>query len=100
MFKREPTAQELAGVGLTPDDFEEEIVEVWPENWPTLRLWEIVGDQWRMGFNGPVALDLVPVLHELDRMGLKGEAYEDMLEGIKVMAAAALREISRQSDGG
>jgi hypothetical protein len=93
MYKREPTAQELASVGLEPEDYEEELIEIWPENIPVYDLWGIVGDQWRMGFNGPVALDLIPVFHELDRMGLDGEAYDAMLDGIKAMAGAAMLEI-------
>ncbi len=93
MYKPRPTAQELASVGLTPDDFEEEVVEVWPENIPVCELWSVVGDQWRMGFNGPVALDLIPVFHELDRMGLEQEAYDSMLDGVKAMASEALSVI-------
>lgn len=93
MFRREPTAQELASVGLTADDFESEEVEVWPDNLPALGLWDKVGDQWRMGFNGPVALDLIPVFHELDRMELEREDYDSLLVDIKVMAGAALGEM-------
>lgn len=97
MFKREPTAQEMAAIGLAPDDFEEEVVKIWPENLPTLRLWKVVGDQWRMGFSGPVALDLVPVFHELDRMDLDKEAYDDLLAGIKAIAGVALNEMHKDS---
>lgn len=93
MFRREPTAQELASVGLTADDFESEEIEVWPDNLPALDLWDKVGDQWRMGFNGPVALDLIPVFHELDRMELEREDYDSLLIDIKVMAGAALGEM-------
>lgn len=93
MFRREPTAQELASVGLTADDFEPEEVEIWPDNMPALDLWDRVGDQWRMGFNGPVALDLIPVFHELDRMELEREDYDSLLADIKVMAGVALGEM-------
>ena len=93
MYRPEPTAQELAAVGLTPDDFEPEVVEVWPDNMPALDLWDKVGDQWRMGFNGPVALDLIPVFHEMDRMDLECEDYDSLLVDIKVMAAAAMGEM-------
>lgn len=96
MFRREPTAQELASVGLTADDFESEEIEVWPDNLPVLGLWDKVGDQWRMGFSGPVALDLIPVFHELDRMELEREDYDSLLADIKVMAAAAMREMMEE----
>ena len=58
-----------------------------------MRLWERVGRQWRMGFSGPVALDLMPVFHELDRMGLQEQEYDVLLEEIQVMARAALDEM-------
>lgn len=83
-------------MGLTADDFESEEIEVWPDNLPALDLWDKVGDQWRMGFNGPVALDLIPVFHELDRMELERENYDSLLADIKVMAAAAMREMMEE----
>lgn len=81
---------------MTPDDYEEELLEIWPENIPVYELWGVVGDQWRMGARAPVALDLIPVFHELDRMGLDREAYDAMLDGVKAMASAALAEIHKQ----
>lgn len=93
MFRREPTAQELAAVGLSVEDFEPEITEIWPDNMLALDLWDRIGDQWRIGFNGPVAIDLIPVFHELDRMGLEREDYDSLLADIKVMAGAAMEEM-------
>ena len=93
MFRREPTAQELAAVGLSADDFEPEITEIWPDNMPALDLWDRIRDQWRMSFNGPVAIDLIPVFHELDRMELERDDYDSLLADIKVMAGAALGEM-------
>lgn len=66
---------------------------LWPCNLPMFLFWQTVGDQWRMGPCGPVALDLVPVLHELDRMGLEKADYDQWLHFLKAMAAAALDEI-------
>jgi hypothetical protein len=95
IYKRAPSGQELATIGLRPEDYadEEAAVEVWPENLPAYDLWVEVGDQWRMGPGGPVAIDLIPVFHELDRMGLEKEAYDDMVLAIKTMARVALEEI-------
>lgn len=88
----------MAALGLTPDDYDEEVFEIWPENLPIYRLWHRVGDQWRMGQGGPVALDLVPVFHELDRMGLEGEDYDDWVDGMKAVAAGALLQIAKSTD--
>ena len=98
IYKRAPSAQELAAIGLRPEDYadEEATVEVWPENLPAYDLWVEVGDQWLMGPGGPVAINLMPVFHELDRMGLDKEAYDDMVLSIKTMARVALDEIHRE----
>lgn len=96
MYKRAPSAQELASMGLCLEDYEEEPVEVWPELIPVYNLWIIVGDQWRMGPCGPVSLDLAPVFHELDRMSLDKDAYEGLLMDVKVVAGVALDEMRKE----
>lgn len=73
-------------------------MEVWPENLQAWRLWSLVGDQFRMGSGGPVALDLVPVFHELDRMDLQREDYDSLLQDMKAMAGAAIQEINSRAD--
>lgn len=99
LHKKRPSAQELAAAGLRPEDYaddDKEAFEVWPENWATFEMWETVKDQWIMGSVGPVALNLMPVFHELDRAGLGEEEYDHLLTGIKTMAAVALDEIQSQ----
>lgn len=39
---------------------------------------------------GPFALDLMPMFHALDRMGLEPNEYDELLEDVQVMAAVAL----------
>ena len=96
MYQRAPSEQQLAALGLRPEDYEEEDVEVWPEHLAVFDLWRIVGDQWRMGPCGPVSLDLAPVFHELDRMGLDKDAYEGLLMDVKVVAGVALDEMRKE----
>ena len=52
-----------------------------------------LGNQWRTSMNGLVALDYVPLQHELDRMGLSEEDREDLFDDIRVMEAEALDAI-------
>ena len=54
-----------------------------------------MGRQWRMGFSGPVALDLMPVFHELDRMGLSPPDYDALLDEVQEMALAALQQMHK-----
>lgn len=75
---------------------EQQPVEIWPENVPAYMLWRKLGNQWRMSMNGPVALDYVPLQHELDRMGLSEEDREDLFDDIRVMEAEALDAIMKE----
>lgn len=75
---------------------EQQPVEVWPDNEQAYMLWRKVGNQWRMGMNGPVALDYVPLQHELDRMGLSDDDYEELFADIRVMEAEALDAIIKE----
>lgn len=96
MYKRAPTSEQLRLLGLSAADYaanDDEVVEVWPENLPVYDMWSVVGDQWRMGPSGPVALDMIPVFHEMDRAGLDKEEYDHLLVGIKTLASVALEEI-------
>lgn len=86
-------------MGLRQEDYAEEdneAIEIWPENIPAYELWWIVGDQWRMGSGGPISLDLLPVLHELDRSELDKDEYDHRLIGIKTIAEVAMEEIQSQ----
>lgn len=77
---------------MTYRDWEEEQqpVDVWPDNVHAFDLWHKVGNQWRVGMNGPVALDYVPLQHELDRMRLSEEEHDLLFDSIRVMEAEAL----------
>lgn len=75
---------------------EQQPVEVWPDNEQAYMLWRKVGNQWRMGMNGPVALDYVPLQHELDRMGLSDDDYEELFADIRVLEAEALDALMRE----
>lgn len=82
--------------GMSRSDWEAEQVafELWPENKTACDVWYLVGDQWNMGSGGPVSINLMTVQHQLDRMGLEKEDYDDLLHDIRFMADAALGEIS------
>lgn len=87
-----PTAAELHGTGLTPEDYAETI-ELWPENWPTWCLWVEIGNQWRMGLGGIAGLDYTPLFLRMERMRLDDERWEELFADIRVCEAAALKEM-------
>lgn len=81
--------------GMTRQEWEAEQVPypLWPENSTQFDIWQLVGDQWIMGASGPVALNLIPVLHVIDNLGLDGDEKSSMLDDVKLMADSALKQI-------
>lgn len=89
MYTRLPTAQELGESGLLPADYVETI-EVWPENWPLVELFDLLDTQWHHGMNGPTGLRYDVVTEMLDRKGYTGDAWWAALNDIRAMERAAL----------
>jgi hypothetical protein len=85
----------MAAIGTTEADYERPEVDLWPENWPVVRLFTQVTTQWRVGMNGPTGLDYNVVFHELDRTGVAGDAYDDMMAALRVIESTALEEIHK-----
>lgn len=76
--------------GFVPEDFENDIIDVWPENWPQVELFRVCMTQWRISFNGPIGLDYNIVFRLLDEEGLSRDDWKSWLSDIRVMEAAAL----------
>ena len=85
----------MALLGLTPADFKREKFDLWPENWPAVELFLRVHNQWRTGPGGAFALDYGVVFHELDRRDLAPDAYDDLLDDLRVIEGAALDEMHK-----
>ena len=49
-----------------------------------------------MGMGGPVGLDYGVIQHELDRLGVSGDDYTDMLDRLRIIEAAALEEMRKE----
>jgi hypothetical protein len=80
---------------MKPEDFPEPEVALWPENWPCLNLFTQLSTQWRVGMNGPTGLDYNVFFHEMDRNGVHGDDYDEMLAGLRVIETTALDEIHK-----
>ena len=66
------------------------VLEVWPENWPTWRLFFDLRTQWRMGFNGPTGLDFNVLYRDLDDLGITGDERLRVKADIREMEQASL----------
>ncbi|WP_412479916.1 DUF1799 domain-containing protein [Azonexus sp. IMCC34839] len=89
MYARLPTEKELVGTGLTVADHEEE-AEVWPENWPSFSLFQMMRTQWDVGLSGPIGLKYQVLFELMDRMGLSGNEWWEVFADIKAMESDAL----------
>lgn len=69
---------------------------MWPENWPPIELFTHHCTQWRVGAGGPVGLDYGVIFHELDRAGVAGDAFDEMMASIRVIESAALEAINEK----
>lgn len=81
---------DMAAGGFTIDDYPQETVEVWPENWPAYGLFASLRTQWRVGMGGATGLDYGPLYCKMDRLKLTPEAYDDLEADIQAMEFGAL----------
>ncbi len=82
--------------GFEPEDFEGDIVELWPENVRSYDFFSRIGSRWMHGMNGVTGLRWEAVYPLMDRMGLESEAWDDLLSDLEVMESAALAVINRK----
>jgi hypothetical protein len=97
LYWERPAAAAVGVIGLRPEDFTAPSVDVWPENWPALKLFTRIATQWRTGAAGPVGLDYTVVYREMDRLKLDEGEQDEMMAAIRVIEVAALRAM-RESD--
>ncbi|UGA37804.1 DUF1799 domain-containing protein [Chromobacterium haemolyticum] len=75
---------------MNEEDFEEQELMVWPDNWQAVILFTRLRTQWRVGFGGAVGLDYNVLYRMMDRLQLKQEEVELMESDIQVMEAESL----------
>ncbi|MFK3941855.1 DUF1799 domain-containing protein [Pseudomonas monteilii] len=94
MYERGPTAEQLGALGLILADVPEEEVEVWPDAWPALRLFEALGTQWRTGQGGASGLDYTAVPATASMLGIKRRDLIDIFPDLRVFEVEALTIIN------
>lgn len=114
LYRGAPTDADLAEFGLSVDsevcaspnpdgwyydrDAKDWRCVLWAENWPALRFYtQIMATQWRHGSNGPTGLDYNVLLHELDRMALPPDEYDDLFAALRVVEGVALKEMTAKA---
>lgn len=92
------TQQGLAQLGLPLElagHFAPAEVEVYPENWLAVRVFDAMSSQWRMGMGGPTGLDYaaLPVVFDLLHVEDRPAVFDDL----RVLERAALEELTRKT---
>lgn len=83
-------------LGLTPEDFDGDQTEIWPEHKQAFDLWKKVRTQWRVRESGAIGLDYNVALHLMDRMHLDDEQYNDLLADLQTMELAIIDIVNRR----
>lgn len=83
--------------GFEPEDYESDPVEIWPENQQAFALFDQFRTQWIQGAVGPTGLNYGPILHQMDRMKLDEEAFDQLFAELRVIEIAALCTINKPS---
>ncbi len=91
MYQAPPDLAEMQAAGLKPEDYsDDDEVQVWPESWPAIQLFQTLRTQWRVGLNGATGLDYGPLFVCLDRLDLDAPDRDDLFEDIQILEGYAL----------
>jgi hypothetical protein len=83
--------------GLSASDFDD-VVEVWPDNWPAFVVMESMNTQWRVGAGGATGLDY-GVLPDVMRLeSIPEENRTSVFHDIRVMELEALAVMAESRD--
>jgi predicted alternative tryptophan synthase beta-subunit len=86
----------MRAAGFEPEDYEGDFVEVWPENLPALEMFQRIGTRWVPGMAGVVGIRWEAVYPLIDRLGLEGDAWDQMVSDLEVMEHAALAVMNKR----
>ena len=99
MYAVEASAAEMAAAGLRPEDYQEELFELWPENELPIAVFSALSTQWRMGgMGGPTGLDYNVLFSRMDRLKLSDSAHEQLFADIRIIECEALTIINTREE--
>ncbi|MBU1816433.1 MAG: DUF1799 domain-containing protein [Gammaproteobacteria bacterium] len=84
--------------GYEPEDFEDEVFEVWGPNWPAVKLFYAVQTQWRVVMGGCTGLDYSAVFATMDRLfrEMDDAGRDALFADLQVMEGVALEEMAKK----
>jgi hypothetical protein len=81
---------------MFPSDYDDVIIEITPDVWPSFLLFRAMSTQWRTGMNGPTGLDYGCLPQVMSMMDIENTAA--VFEDIRIMERVALAIIHKRSD--
>ena len=86
------TESEARSEGFELEDYESEILDVWPDNECAMEFFRRVGTRWMYPPTGgsPYGLRWEALYPLMDRLGLSGPAWDDLQQDVMVMEQAAV----------
>lgn len=85
----------MSALGLEPGDFEGEVFEVFPENWPSFLTFEAMSTQWRANMGGATGLDYGPLPAVMDLLAVPAPDRPAIFGALRAMEHAALDEMRK-----
>lgn len=79
--------------GLTKEDMPDEIIGVYPDNWPIFLLFDAMSTQWRVGGMGATGLDYNVIPLVAKSVGIKKKELHETLPYLRIMEAEALKSM-------
>lgn len=96
-YNRIPSAKELEGSGFTPEDYEDDDFEVWPDNIPSINLFTTLQTQLKTGgMGGATGFDYNVYFARMERMKLSDQDYEWLFDDIRVIESEALTAMNKK----
>lgn len=98
LYTAPPDPAKLALWGLTPADFDDAPMEVWPENWQAVQFFAAIGaGAWSIGPGGPVGIRPEAFREVRLGLGITAQQWRVMFGDIAAMEAEALRVMKEQT---
>lgn len=89
----------MRAFGFAPEDYEGDVVEVWPENLRAVEMFYRIGTRWIYGgMGGVLGIRWEAVYPLMDRLQLPPTEWDELLIDLEVMEGAALEVLNRKKD--
>lgn len=86
----------MAAWGFSFGDLLEEIIELWPDCWPSFVLFEGMSTQWRVGMSGAVGLDYNTLPLVAKMLDITDEQMPLAFNDLRLMEAEVLKKMAEE----